>query len=226
MFKIKDKEIETLIKGKRVVVLGSAPSVLNNDGKNIDSYDIVVRVNNFKIDGFEDKVGRKLDIYYSFFGRSIKKENDELKRHGLKFIMCKYPNEEFLSHTGGIPKAGISDGCKWVYELRKDWWQFPLWIPKMKYFKQNFEKIFRIPTTGVSAILDVLRFEPKELYVTGFDFMTSGYHNTDEKWNDGDGNHNHAAEMYLIASLKNKGAIKCDNHIENLIKNNGVVNES
>ena len=226
MFKIKDKELLKVIEGKRVVVMGSAPSVLNNNGKDIDNYDLVVRVNNFKIKGYEEKVGTRIDIFYSFFGRSIKKENDELKKYGLRFIMCKYPNQEFLEHTNGVAKPGISDGCKWVYEMRKDWWQHPIWIPKLKYFKENFEKISRIPTTGISAILDLLRFNPKELYVTGYDFMTSGRHNTDEKWNEGDGNHNHKGEMHLIASLKNAGKIKVDNHIDEMIRTNGVNNET
>ena len=218
MFKIKDKEIQKVIEGKRVIVMGSAPSVLENNGKDIDNYDIVVRVNNFKIDGFEKQVGTKLDIYYSFFGTSIEKTNEELKRHKLKFIMCKYPNESFMDHTGGVAKDGISADFRRTYNVRKYWWEFPIWIPKMKYFKENFEKLFRVPTTGISAILDILRFNPKSLNITGFDFMTSGIHDTNVRWNKGDGNHDHVRERYLIAELRNKGKIVCDEHLNELFR--------
>ncbi len=217
MFKVKDQEMQKVIEGKKIIILGSAPSVLLNKGSEIDAFDYVVRLNNYKIDGFEKNVGTRTDIYYSFFGRSIKKENEELKRHKVKFIMNKYPNQTFWDHTGGKAIVGISDECKWVYKLRKDWWEFPVWIQKRKYFRENYEYMCRIPTTGVSAILDVLRFKPGLLHITGFDFMTSKIHNTNEKWNDGDGNHDHFGEMKLISLLVSNDKITCDNFIKDLI---------
>ena len=41
-------------------------------------------------------------------------------------------------------------------------------------------------TTGFAAILDVLDCQPKNIYLTGFDFFTSGLHNVDERWRPGD----------------------------------------
>ena len=49
-------------KNLRVLVLGNAPSLLNREmGKVIDGFDVVIRVNNFRIKGFEKHVGTKTD---------------------------------------------------------------------------------------------------------------------------------------------------------------------
>ncbi len=47
----------------------------------------------------------------------------------------------------------------------------------------HFELLAKhVPTTGFAALLDVLRFKPKHVYLTGFDFFDSGIHNVNEKW--------------------------------------------
>lgn len=221
MFIIKDREIKKIIEGKKVVILGSAPSVLKNDGEYINSFDLIVRINNYKMFGFEKYVGNRTDIFYSYFGRNIKKENSELLNDGVKLIMSKYPNNDFTGHTSGQVIQGISDTCKWVYDLRQDWWKFPVWIPKLRYFRENYNRIDRIPTTGMSAVLDILRFSPCLLYITGFDFMRSKIHNVDEAWNDGDGNHDHMAESKLMATLDNNPVISFDCRIAEIINSIG-----
>jgi hypothetical protein len=48
---------------KNVVIVGNGKSALNNqNGKEIDSFDIVVRLNRFKTIGFENHVGSKTDV--------------------------------------------------------------------------------------------------------------------------------------------------------------------
>lgn len=42
-----------------------------------------------------------------------------------------------------------------------------------------------VPTTGFAALLDVLSYEPASVYMTGFDFFTSGRHNVNERWKPG-----------------------------------------
>ena len=198
---ISNEELTNILAGRRVVILGSAPSVLKNNGDFIDNFDIIIRLNNYKIYGYRSHVGSRTDIYYSFFGKSIKKTNEELKEDGTRWIMCKYPNANFTAHNGGKIEPGISDNCKWVYDFRRDWFKLPTWIPTIKQFKKNFDLLNRIPTTGVSCILDVLKFKPKSIYITGFDFFDSMIHNTNEAWKPGDGNHDHAREKELVYKL-------------------------
>ena len=48
---------------KNIILVGNGPSVLQkNMGKEIDSYDCVVRFNNFETQGFEESVGTKCSI--------------------------------------------------------------------------------------------------------------------------------------------------------------------
>jgi hypothetical protein len=39
-----------------------------------------------------------------------------------------------------------------------------------------------VPTTGFSGLLDVLSYDPASIYMTGFDFFSSGIHNVNERW--------------------------------------------
>ena len=46
------------------VVVGAGPSILgSNLGETIDNFDVVIRCNNFEIEGFEKDVGKKTDIW-------------------------------------------------------------------------------------------------------------------------------------------------------------------
>ena len=48
---------------KSVILIGNGPSVLDTElGEEIDSFDTVVRFNNFEIEGFEKNVGKKCNI--------------------------------------------------------------------------------------------------------------------------------------------------------------------
>jgi hypothetical protein len=82
----------------KVIVLGNSPVVLDYKlGKLIDSFDFVVRINNFKIDGFEDFVGTKLSYIICTFATKItdyykKIDNDKI----FMFAAEKKYDYEFL----------------------------------------------------------------------------------------------------------------------------------
>ena len=79
---------------KRVALIGSAPTVIDNVGATIDSFDLIIRINNYKIIGYQNNVGTRTDVFYSFFGSSIRKTVKELQQDGVKLIMCKCPNSK------------------------------------------------------------------------------------------------------------------------------------
>ena len=63
MFKSEQKFIE-YIKNKNIIVIGNSPiEIGKNKGKLIDQFDIVIRFNNFVIDGYENDYGSKTDIW-------------------------------------------------------------------------------------------------------------------------------------------------------------------
>lgn len=178
-------EVAERFRGKRVAIVGSAPSVLDAEPGFIDSHDIVVRINNFKTGPAQ---GFRTDVFYSFHGTSIRKSATELKRDGVTLVMCKCPDSKPIEspwheRTGRL--VGID--FRYIYQLRRSWWFCDTYIPDDAAFVRKFELFDRhIPTTGMSAILDVIECEAASIHIAGFDFFTSRIHNVDEAWKEGD----------------------------------------
>lgn len=203
------REIKNIIENKKVLILGSGPTVTNLKSKFMEKYDIIVRMNNYK---FFNSC-KRIDIYYSYFGRNIKKTAYDLQHDNIKYLMCKYPNTDFREHNNGAAQPGISGDFRKTYNRKGQYFDLtniPYYIPSLEHFKENYELLNRIPTTGMSAILDILRMNPKEVYISGFDFFKSKIHNINEKWTEGDGNHDHQAEEKLVKDLIINDKIKCD----------------
>lgn len=145
----------------------------------IDSYDVVVRVNNYKL---FPETGFRTDVHYSFYGRSIRKTADELKADGVYLCMCKCPDEKFMEsdwHRRRRKTNGTD--FRYIYQDRSAFWFCPVWVSDN--FKQCFAMLGNhVPTTGFSALQDILTLGPKVIYMTGFDFFESKVHNVNERW--------------------------------------------
>lgn len=178
------EEVGKRFRDRTVAVVGSAPSVLDNEPGFIDSHEVVVRVNNYKLC---PRQGSRTDVYYSFYGTSIKKPAEELKREGVTLCMCKCPDGKPIEsawHERNHKTNGID--FTYIYRNRVSWWFCDTWVPTVHTFLEHFELLDRhIPTTGFAAILDVLACHPKSVYLTGFDFFASGLHNVNEHWRPG-----------------------------------------
>lgn len=179
------EQASTLLRGRRVVVVGSAPSVLDNEPGFIDGHEVVMRVNNWKPG---ERQGRRCDVFFSFFGTSIRKTVDELVTAGVKLCWCKCPDAKPIAsewHEARGKTEGID--FRYIYRNRADWWPCDTYIPTVDRFLRGYDLLGgHIPTTGFAAILDALACDPASVHVTGFDFFTSGLHNVDERWKPGD----------------------------------------
>lgn len=177
-------EVESVFRGKRVAIVGSGPGSLENEPGFVDSHDVVVRVNNYKL---FPQTGVRTDVFYSFFGISIKKSREELVADGVRLCMCKYPDAKFMESDWHRRNGRISGtDFRPIYQRREFWWFCDTYIPQMDGFLDKFELLGgHVPTTGFSAILDVLACGPRSLYLTGFDFFSSGVHNVNEGWRPG-----------------------------------------
>jgi hypothetical protein len=172
-------------KNKRVVIFGSAPNCLNNKGSEIDKYDYIIRVNNYKIKGFEEQVGTRTDVHYAFYGSSIKISKEALKQEGMKFHMCKCPNAFCFNHNVDWDPHNRGSDFRWIYRNRKNYWIAPVYVPTKEDFMKYFNMLDgHVPTTGFSCILDLMQCGPKELYITGFDGFKTKIHNVNERWRD------------------------------------------
>lgn len=171
--------------GKSVAIVGSAPSCLYNEPGFVDSHDVVVRVNNHKCGSAQ---GVRTDVHYSFYGTSIRKSAETLKVEGVKLCMCKCPDAKALNsewHEVHNKPHGID--YRYIYKNRADWWFCDTFIPDVPRYLTKFELLDKhIPTTGFAAILDVLDCKPASVYLTGYDWFSSGIHNVDEPHRPGD----------------------------------------
>lgn len=174
--------LEKMFKGKTVAIVGGGPSTLKNEPGYIDSHEVVVRVNNYKL--FGDITGKKTDVFYSYFGGAIKKTKNELQRDGVSLCIAKCPNCQFIDsewHRRNNKMIGVD--FRYIYQKRAGFWFCKTYVTPLESFMEMFELLGKhIPTTGFSAIYEILKHNPKKLYITGFDFFESNVHNVNEAW--------------------------------------------
>jgi hypothetical protein len=169
------------LRGKTVALVGSGPGVLGNPPGLVDSHDVVVRVNNYRL---FPATGYRTDIYYSYFGGAIRKTAAELRRDGVKLCIAKCPNDQFME-SDWHKRHGKMNGVDFrgIYAARAAWWFCPTYVPTVDEFMANFRLLGgHVPTTGFAALLDVLACEPRHVFLTGFDFFSSGIHNVTDRW--------------------------------------------
>lgn len=168
--------------GKTVAIVGSGPGVLENAEGFIDSHDVVVRVNNYR--SHLPSTGHRTDVFYSFFGQSIRKTAQHLRRDGVTLCACKCPNAVVMEsewHRQNKKMNGVD--FRRIYRTRMHFWFCDTYVPEVPEFMADFELLGRhVPTTGFSAIRLVLSCAPKSVYLTGFDFFRSGIHNVTDRW--------------------------------------------
>ena len=212
--------VAAALAGKTVALVGSGPGCLDNDKRFIDNHDVVCRINNYKLGKPQ---GERTDIYYSFFGESIRKTVAELRADGVQLCMAKCPDAKPIKsewHEANGKQAGID--FRPIYQRRQDWWFCPTYVPTVDEFMAHFNLLCRhVPTTGFSALLDVLSHGPASVYMTGFDGFTSKLHNVNEKWKPGDINdpigHRPMAEAAWLKANVSKHPITVDRRLRHLL---------
>ncbi len=156
----------------RILLIGNGPSALAKDlGSEIDAFDgKVVRFNDFRIEGYEDKLGKRTDIWIttSAYGPHLRNNFHDVH------VMTWATDRECKSHL----------------DVKK-------WYPNTeKYSAKLIDKTreimgFSAPSTGAVA---VQFYEGHEIYIYGFDFFKqkihhysdtlemSNTHNADKEW--------------------------------------------
>ena len=171
-----ENEFGEFVKGKNVCLVGpSAYMDGSKMGKEIDKFDLIVRMNlscpvpeRLKVD-----IGSRTDILYHvlFTEAHIKSAPDLFKPHtkeevqswaddGVQWVVAKMDfNVDRTRKFGPVIKGTI----KWIC------------IPKKKY-QYLREVIGTYPNMGTIAIYHLLSLGAKSLHVYGCDFHTEGYY--------------------------------------------------
>lgn len=92
----------------KVILIGNSPSVLNfKKGTEIDSFDIVVRLNDFETSGFEDCVGNKTDILIT--NASVNRKVVDVSSFKEIFVCCRSFQRNFQGIKNYIPKNVLDE---------------------------------------------------------------------------------------------------------------------
>jgi hypothetical protein len=186
-----------IISNQRVIILGSAPSVLNVSAEKLETYDIIIRCNNWEY--FNNC--ERTDIWYSFFGGSV---NSKPEYNGI--IWMRLPNIKFAYKE-------IEEDFTGFYSFNEEYFAGrEIILTPASWYIEHVELIGNNPTTGMQAILDCLKVLD-HVTIAGFDFFTSGLHNINEKWEGlrkhttGRDNHSPSEEKKIIELYEKMGKI-------------------
>ena len=169
----KQKNIKDTLINKRVIIVGPADYVDSNDI--INSYDIVVRINKGLSQQSNGKNGDRTDILYHVVNQH--KENggplNPLFNGHTRFIypILDYDEETTFKNIGTLRDYFEIFYDKNIYNsISKN---FSI-IDKNNYIQME-KKMNSRPNSGVGAILDLLSFDIKEIYITGFTLFQTNY---------------------------------------------------
>ena len=71
----------------KILIIANGPSILKqNFGLEIDKFKEIARINNYSIDGFEKKVGKKTTIWLNGGNQNLKKRIDIPKKLMYLFL--------------------------------------------------------------------------------------------------------------------------------------------
>lgn len=159
-------DLKSFFKNKRVVIVG--PSEHVNNGEYIDNFDVVVRCNQgHKLTQLPNKYGSRTDILYHCVSQSDT-NGGSLEGINTKFIKFCYPKLLENENTS-FQNGTIEDFNKIVFDNRMSI------VNKEKYIEFEKELGCR-PNCGTVAIWDILQYDIKELYITGFTLFQTEYH--------------------------------------------------
>lgn len=222
-----DSQYNELLKDKKVIVVGPSPSLEGSGkGKEIDGYDIVVRVNKgFPIeDGFESDLGSRTDIHYHCLHTSPECCGnifyEEMKNKNV-LVSCPYPK---------YVRPFYSDVTSFEKENKK--WNLSFHCTDTDYYIGVAKMLGTRPNSGTMAIMDLLCYDLKELHITGFTWFRDGWRKSYKKLSDDNfkkvsdevksefnGNHKQKPQEDLVREIYlNDNRVSIDNIMKEILE--------
>ncbi len=161
---------ELAFNGASVAIVGNAGYLRDAAfGSIIDGHDLVLRMNNFRIDGFETSIGSRTDIFITnFSAHTVDLDRPELR--SARYILSSRPNIFRKYREQGIEEVfgrNITAGMQKIG--RRD-----VFAPPLDLFVEWTHRLGAYPTTGAMAILlisEVLANRCGRMYISGFSFF-------------------------------------------------------
>lgn len=165
-------QYEDYIKYKRIALVGPSKSLIGqHKGKELDAYDLIVRLNKALPipDNLKQELGTRTDILYNSLNTSDHPGENNIDpkfflKNKVKYLCCSYPNIYPFQKDIGV-----------FLEMNRHT-QMPFRTLPLDLYDKMERALGCRPYTGICAIMDLLRFNIKELYITGMDFYATGYY--------------------------------------------------
>ena len=160
------------VSNKCIALVGPASSIIgSNKGPVIDKFDLVVRLNKALPlpENLKNDIGSRTDIIYNSLNTIDYPGENNLstrlyKKHNVQFVCSSYPINNAIFRQ---------DILNYVYRYK---FEIPFKSMNDKKFN-NFERYLGTrPYTGTCAIMELLSYPIKYLYITGLDFYQTKYY--------------------------------------------------
>ena len=164
-----EEEYIEYLTGKRVCLVGPSSHIMNlNQRDLIESYDVVVRLNkSWPVPEFLwESSGSRTDVLYTGMqvhcmpNKSLTKTREF--KDSVKFLVASHGDK--LPYSNDIlkfKKNNVYNVSFTAFELKK--------------FGEMQRLMGTLPNTGCAALVHLLLYPLKELYITGMDFLRSNY---------------------------------------------------
>jgi hypothetical protein len=224
----KREEYERFLKGKRVCLVGPAPTIKNiqynlflenhTQVEKIEDYDLIVRLNKSlpMPNSLKEFVGEKTNIIYNCM-------SPDPESGGYIDINYLEKNIDWLVSSLPEKYPFIRDITNFKARNRG---RLSFTTPDLDYFNEVSQEMNTRPNTGVMAILDLLSCDIEELYITGITFFRGGYTREYRNYSEqqvlnrmaAHGNHHQKPQLeYMKKVLKNDNRIKMDKYLKEII---------
>ena len=140
---------------RKIVIVGNGPSVLDETkGSLIDSYDVVIRINDYQTKGFEEHVGTKTDVWAL--------ETKTLSR--WEEFKDRFDIPELWLLISNCFSESIEPVMKLAKSLRED-----MFISPIAKAHELRNKIAAHPSTGAYTIYTAMHQFHDPIHIIGFD---------------------------------------------------------
>lgn len=190
----------------RVMVIANGPNIRKNCGKEIDKFHVVIRVNNFKVKGYEKDVGTKTN--YIIMGYCIPYCQDLFDYNpGIFHVFCGEHNG-FTPHVRKRVGQDHADprfkGCRLPLDKMNCLDEYYFYGLRMKVGLTGQQRA----TTGLVAIDWAMNNFPfSDISIMGFNFFKDGGHHYFDYKTNPNHFHDHGREEFHIQGLIEKGLI-------------------
>lgn len=180
-FQMNFNEYSNYLNNKSIAIIGPAPSV-KNELFNEDDYDIIIRINKQckKEDmcNLSQYIGTRTDILYNCLNKTSDCGGEldiNYLENNIKYVVCpiKYDNNNKDSRDHMFFQAFMSN-CFYHFHIRNEN-RLKFIVIDNEYYDKLDELANTRINTGLLAVMDIMRYNFKKLYVKGFTFFLDGY---------------------------------------------------